>query len=81
MLQRSVHLGLGLGVCFLVFPLIKKPKNEGQEKLAYILGFIFTVISLVCCFFEMSDPMRQIAPQQMDFILGTVMFVLVSGAK
>lgn len=83
MLQRSVHLGLGLGVCFLVFPLIKKPKNEGQEKLAYILGFIFTIISLVCClyvsvnWFEMSDPMRQIAPEQLDFVLGTIMFILV----
>lgn len=83
MLQRSVHLGLGLGVCFLIFPMIKKPKNPGQEKVSYLLGFALAIVSLLCCsyvavnWFEMSDPMRQIAPRPLDFVLGTIMFILV----
>lgn len=84
-LQRSIHLGLGLAIAFLSYPLFEgKGKTNPKVRLAFdILGFVLAIAALVCCgyvavnWFEMAEPMRQIFPLKADYILGSILFVLV----
>ena len=84
-LQRSIHLGLGLAIAFLTYPLIShnKQKSDSTRLIFDIIGIILAIASLISCgyvainWFEMAEPMRQIFPVPADYILGTLLFILV----
>ena len=80
MQQRSIHLGLGLALVFLVKSKAKKPEHQD---LALLLGIILAVVSLVACFnvtwqwLDMAEPMRLTFPETEDFVFGTTLILLV----
>lgn len=87
MLQRSIHLGLGLGLVFLVYSQKYLKKNEGmsntKKNLIYLAGFVFCAIALVTNlniafnWLDMGDPMRLAFPLKSDLIMGCVLMLLV----
>ena len=80
--QRAVHLGLGLSLVFLVYPK-KRSENQKIEALTYILGFVLVVLALLTCgyivvnWFALAKPMRLTVPKTIDKVYGTILIVLV----
>ena len=82
MMQRSIHLGLGLAIVFLYYPK-KRPEKDVLKILSYLLGFICAAIALIACFNSalnweaMAKPMRLAVPWTSDRIFGTLLVILV----
>ena len=80
--QRAVHLGLGLSLVFLVYPK-KRSENKRVEAASYIIGFVLTVLALLTCgyivvnWFALAKPMRLTMPKTIDKVYGTILIVLV----
>ena len=82
MMQRSIHLGLGLALTFLVFPK-KQPEREGKKTALFVVRLILCLAALAACFnvtfnwLDMAEPMRLTIPWKSDLIMGFVLIVLV----
>lgn len=80
MQQRSIHLGLGLALVFLIK---LKAKNSKQQNYISFLGILLASISLISCFnvtlnwLDMAEPMRLTFPETSDFVFGTILILLV----
>lgn len=79
MLQRSIHLALGLALVFLLFPLKKGPKS-----LRYgVVDLTLCLLGLAGCLYvavnwsAMAEPARLSNPTGIDVVLGTITFLLV----
>lgn len=87
MLQRSIHLGLGLGLVFLLFSqkyYKKHPQLTNNKKnLIYLLGLVLCAAALVtnlniaANWLTMADPMRLAFPLKSDLIMGAILMILV----
>ena len=82
MQQRSVHLGLGLAMIFLIYPK-KRPENPTRHTLSLCLSFVLAAISLTAClnaafnWLDMADSMRMVFPETSDTVFGIALIVLV----
>jgi len=78
-IQRSIHLMLGLILCFAYFPLKKQQKIQNYipfYDLIFILIIIISCIYIILVYDEiMFDPMRSLS--KIDLFLGLALFILV----
>lgn len=83
MLQRSIHLGLGLGIVFIVYSF--DGKKDQEKSLAWeIIDFLLMIMAFIGSFYIslnweiLSAPSRLSNPTPIDIILGicTIMLVL-----
>lgn len=82
MQQRSIHLGLGLALVFLIRTKIKS-EDMTKRNLASLVGIVLAVLSIVTCFnvtlnwLDMAEPMRLTIPETSDKIFGIILMILV----
>lgn len=80
MQQRSIHLGLGLALVFLVK---SKARNAERQEASSLVGILLALLSLVTClnvtfqWLDMAEPMRLTFPELDDMILGSILILLV----
>lgn len=84
MQQRSIHLGLGLALLFLVYYRIGKNGRCWGDKVVFpILGLALSIVALIACFnvafhwMDMAEPMRLTIPELSDKVLGTLLIIMV----
>ncbi|KYH32208.1 TRAP transporter permease [Neomoorella mulderi] len=82
MIQRSVHLGLGMALVFLVYPVAKR--KEGIGSLAgQVLDLMLMLLALISCLYvsvnweALSEPERLSNPTIWDMCFGVIAFLLV----
>lgn len=80
MQQRSIHLGLGLAMVFLIY----SGKSRSENRFRFLLpGFVLSVLALAACFnatfnwLDMAEPMRLTIPETSDKIFGLILIILV----
>ena len=82
MTQRSIHLGLGLAMIFLIYS--KKNDGKGKRTVAiYIFDFLLAALAIIICadvalnWMDMQTGARLVFPSLSDKILGTLLIVMV----
>lgn len=84
MAHRSIFLTLMLVLCFLVFPLSKKPISQGLTW-HYVIDWICIALAIAIHFYVTHDligfDMRAGIPSRTDVIMGTVLIALVLEAS
>ncbi len=82
MTQRSIHLGLGLAMIFLLYS--KKKEGKGAYTVAvYIFNLLLAVLALIICadialnWMDMQTGRRLVFPSSSDMIFGTILIVMV----
>jgi len=82
MIQRSIHLGLGLAMIFLLYS--KKKEEKGwRTKAYYIINLLLAVLALIICldiainWMDMQTAKRLVFPTMSDRIFGTILIVMV----
>lgn len=82
MTQRSVHLGLGLAMIFLIYS-TKKERKGWIGTALYILNIVLAVLAIVICmdvalnWMDMATGKRLVFPSTSDQIFGTILIIMV----
>lgn len=82
MMQRSLHLGFGLAMVFLIYPK-KITDNKVGRSISRLIGLALCFISLIVCFnvafnwLDMAEPMRLTIPWKSDLAMGLILILLV----
>lgn len=79
LLQRSVHLSVGMSLVFLLYPMVKKGKKSNRIPLYDWALFLISILSCVYLFVEYNDIVttRGGIPNMMDIIFAIVTVILV----
>lgn len=82
MTQRSIHLGFGLAMIFLMYS--KKKEGKGWITTAiYIINICLAILALIICFdvalnwMDMATGKRLVFPSTSDQIFGTMLIIMV----
>lgn len=81
---RAIHVALGLGMAFMIYPVLKRKegrKDLKESKLWFVIDFIFTAAIILCCTYfivELEDlAYRGGNPTMMDVVVSCIAVVLV----
>ncbi len=83
MQQRSIHLGLGLAMVFLIHYRTEEGVSPRRSALLPLFGLFLSMTALAACFnvtfnwMDMAEPMRLTIPETSDKIFGSLLIVMV----